>query len=166
MNYEKPRLCGAENQQNAVEEEGLGWWGANWSWSPEPAKPGQEALLDLPWEAMSCSGFEVRMSWVQIQYHYFITVQPWATYLTSLNFPISKMGNTTDSLHRRFVKVQWDICKKFLLEVWGRMDPCTRTAEFLCCPPKTITTLLIGHTPILNKKFKVWKTKEFSPSVP
>ena len=40
---------------------------------------------------------------------------------------------------------------------WGRMDPCTCTAESLCCPLETITTLLIGYTPIQNKKFKVWK---------
>ena len=26
-------------------------------------------------------------------------------------------------------------------------------AESLCCPPETITTLLIGYTPIQNKKF-------------
>ena len=27
-------------------------------------------------------------------------------------------------------------------------------AESLCCPPETITTLLLGYTPIHNKKFK------------
>ena len=37
--------------------------------------------------------------------------------------------------------------------VWGRMDPCICMAESLCCPPETITTLLIGYTPIQNKKF-------------
>ena len=31
-------------------------------------------------------------------------------------------------------------------------------AEFLCCPPKTIKTLLIGYSPIQNKKFKAKKT--------
>ena len=30
MNYEKPLLFGAESQRSAVEEEGLGWWGADW----------------------------------------------------------------------------------------------------------------------------------------
>ena len=36
--------------------------------------------------------------------------------------------------------------------VWGRMDTCTCMAESLCCSPETITTLLIGCTPIQNKK--------------
>ena len=30
------------------------------------------------------------------------------------------------------------------------MDTCVCMAESLCCPPKTITTLLIGFTPIQN----------------
>ena len=34
--------------------------------------------------------------------------------------------------------------------VWGRMDTCVCVAESLCCPPETITTLLIGFTPIQN----------------
>ena len=38
--------------------------------------------------------------------------------------------------------------------VWGRMDIHICIAEFLCCPPETITTLLIGYTPIQNKKLK------------
>ena len=29
--------------------------------------------------------------------------------------------------------------------VWWRMDTCICMAESLCCPPKTITTLLIGY---------------------
>ena len=32
--------------------------------------------------------------------------------------------------------------------VWWRMDTCIRMAESLCYPPETITTLLIGYTPI------------------
>ena len=35
--------------------------------------------------------------------------------------------------------------------VWRRMDTCTCMAESLFCPPETITTLLIGDTPIQNK---------------
>ena len=35
----------------------------------------------------------------------------------------------------------------------GRMDICICMAESLCCPPKTITTLLICYTPTQNKKF-------------
>ena len=33
--------------------------------------------------------------------------------------------------------------------VWGRMDTCICVAEVLRCPPETITTLLIGYTPVL-----------------
>ena len=38
-------------------------------------------------------------------------------------------------------------------EFGGRMDTCMHTAESLCCPPENITSLLIGYTPIQNKKF-------------
>ena len=38
--------------------------------------------------------------------------------------------------------------------VWGRMDTCIWMAESLRCSPETITTLLVGYTPIQNKKFK------------
>ena len=41
--------------------------------------------------------------------------------------------------------------------VWGRMDTRICMAEFLCCSPETITTLLTGYTLIQNKKFKVWE---------
>ena len=34
--------------------------------------------------------------------------------------------------------------------VWERMDACICMAESLCCAPETITTLLIGYTPIQN----------------
>jgi len=37
---------------------------------------------------------------------------------------------------------------------WEKMDTCIYMAESLYCPPET-TTLLIGYTPIQNKKFKV-----------
>ena len=36
--------------------------------------------------------------------------------------------------------------------VWGRMHTCMCMAESLCCSPETITTLLIGYTPIQNKR--------------
>ena len=38
--------------------------------------------------------------------------------------------------------------------VWARMDSCTWTAESLRSSPETITTLLIGCTPIQHQKFK------------
>ena len=34
--------------------------------------------------------------------------------------------------------------------VWERMDTCMCRAESLHCSPETITTLLIGYTPIQN----------------
>ena len=37
--------------------------------------------------------------------------------------------------------------------VWKRKDTSVCMAESLCRPPETITTLLIGYTPIQNKKF-------------
>ena len=37
---------------------------------------------------------------------------------------------------------------------WGRMDTCICMAESLPCPPETITILLMGYTPIKNKKIK------------
>ena len=33
------------------------------------------------------------------------------------------------------------------------MDTCIHMAQSLHCPPEAITTLLIGYTPIQNKKF-------------
>ena len=38
-------------------------------------------------------------------------------------------------------------CSTFLY-VWGRVDTCICVAESLCCPPKTITELLIVYTSI------------------
>ena len=37
--------------------------------------------------------------------------------------------------------------------IWGGMDTWMCMAEFLCCLPETITTLLIDYTLIQNKKF-------------
>ena len=37
--------------------------------------------------------------------------------------------------------------------VWRRMDTCICMAESHCWAPETITTLLIGYTPIENKEF-------------
>ena len=34
--------------------------------------------------------------------------------------------------------------------VWGRTDTSICKAESLCCPPETITMLLMGYTPMLN----------------
>ena len=42
---------------------------------------------------------------------------------------------------------------------WERMDTCLCMTEFLCCPPETITTLLMDYTPIQNKKFKNKKVR-------
>ena len=40
------------------------------------------------------------------------------------------------------------------------MDTRICMAESLCCSPETITALLIGYTPIQNKKLKKKKEKE------
>ena len=40
------------------------------------------------------------------------------------------------------------------------MNACLRMAESLCRPPETITTLLIGYTPIQNKKVKKENTQK------
>ena len=42
--------------------------------------------------------------------------------------------------------------------VWEGMDTCISMAEFLCCVPESIKTLLIGYTPIQNKKFNIKKS--------
>ena len=38
--------------------------------------------------------------------------------------------------------------------VRGRMDTCLWMADSLCCAPETVITLLIGYTPMQNKKLK------------
>ena len=32
--------------------------------------------------------------------------------------------------------------------VWRRVDACICMTKSLCCPPETLTTLLIGYTPL------------------
>ena len=44
--------------------------------------------------------------------------------------------------------------------VWEGMDTCISMAEFLCCVPESIKTLLIGYTPIQNKKFNIKKVHQ------
>ena len=44
-------------------------------------------------------------------------------------------------------------------QVWRRMYACICMTESLHCSPETITTLLIGYTPIQNKMLK--KEKRF-----
>ena len=43
---------------------------------------------------------------------------------------------------------------------WRRMGICICMTESLHSSPKTTTTLLIGYTPIQNKRFKVWGKKK------
>ena len=50
-------------------------------------------------------------------------------------------------------------------EVWGRTDKRVCIAEALCCPPETITILLIDYMPIQNKKFNN-KKKKLRPREP
>ena len=44
---------------------------------------------------------------------------------------------------------------------FGREWTCICKAESLCCAPETITTLLIGCTPVKSKKLK-WKQRKMS----
>ena len=39
--------------------------------------------------------------------------------------------------------------------LWGRMDTCICMVESPPCPPETTIPLLIGYTPIQNKKLQV-----------
>ena len=47
--------------------------------------------------------------------------------------------------------------------IWGRMDACIHTAEFLCCSPGTIATLIIDDTPRQNQKIQ--KKKKLRPTL-
>ena len=48
--------------------------------------------------------------------------------------------------------------------VWKRIDTCICMAESLHCSPATITPLLIGSTPVKNKRLKKkFKTTEDNP---
>ena len=49
-------------------------------------------------------------------------------------------------------------------QLWGRMGTSICSAESLCCSPETTTALLIGYTPIQDKKFKVWRKKKKDPA--
>ena len=59
------------------------------------------------------------------------------------------------------MKTPWTAHRTGLSVLWqpgwegfkGRRDTCIRTAESLHCLPETIITLLIGYTPIQNKRF-------------
>ena len=48
---------------------------------------------------------------------------------------------------------------------WGRMDTCICVAKSLCCPPETITTLLIGYTPIQKVLKNNLKRYEIEPTI-
>ena len=48
--------------------------------------------------------------------------------------------------------------------VWGRMDTCICIAEFLCCPPKTITTSAIFQYKIKTFNKRTWGEQKFPKS--
>ena len=50
--------------------------------------------------------------------------------------------------------------------VWGKMDTYVCMTESLWCPSESVTTLLIGYTPIQNKKLKKKKGKSEKLSQP
>ena len=47
--------------------------------------------------------------------------------------------------------------------ICGRLETCISMAEFLCCPPETVTTLFISCTPIQSKKLKKTQKPKKSP---
>ena len=49
-------------------------------------------------------------------------------------------------------------CVAAWMGVWGRTDACLCMTESLFSSPEAITTLLIGYTPIQNKKLKIKST--------
>ena len=51
--------------------------------------------------------------------------------------------------HRELYNVMW---KPGWEEIWLRIDTFVCIPESLCCPPEMVTTWLIGHTPVQNKK--------------
>ena len=68
--------------------------------------------------------------------------------------------------HRHLLYSAWNSAQSYVA-AWtggesGRMEARMCPAESPCCPPKTITTLLIGCTPTQNKKFK--NKQSFSPT--
>ena len=71
-------------------------------------------------------------------------------YTLTAVFKTDKQHSPT-AWHRELCSVLWGSLDG--RGVWGRKDPCICMAESLCCPPETITTLLIGYTLIQNKKF-------------
>ena len=64
-----------------------------------------------------------------------------------------------DLLYSRGNSVQCYVAAWVRGVVWGRTDTCIYLAESLCCPPETITALLISYPPKQNKKFRM-KTKK------
>ena len=61
---------------------------------------------------------------------------------------------------RTCVSSDFCIAVDSLLSHQGSLDPCICMVESLHCWPETTTTLLIGYTPIQNKKFEIWKKKK------
>ena len=52
-------------------------------------------------------------------------------------------------LHLQYRTLHMEVCSMLCVSpdksgVWGRMNACICMAEFLCCPPETIPTLLIS----------------------
>ena len=75
--------------------------------------------------------------------------------VTIVNSPVCEMDNQQGPTvqHRELCSMLYGSLDG--REVWGRMDTRICMAESLRCSPETITTLLIGHTPIQNKNLKL-----------
>ena len=69
-----------------------------------------------------------------------------------------KESDTTDWLNWTELELYSLLCASLGgKRTCGRVGTRICMAESLHCSPETTTTLLIGYTPIQNKKFKVWK---------
>ena len=63
-----------------------------------------------------------------------------------------KWVTNKDLLHSTGKSAQCSLAAWMGGESGGRVDTCICMAESLCCPPETMTMLLIGYTLIQNKK--------------
>ena len=72
----------------------------------------------------------------------------WDGHLQTAVFKMDNQGSTAQ--HRELCSMLFGSLRG--KGVWGRKDTYIDMAESLCCSPESITTSLIGYTPIQNKK--------------
>ena len=84
--------------------------------------------------------------------------------ISNLFFMNQLAMNNIKSIYKDLMYSSWNSTRCYVAAwmgggVWGRMDTCIHMAESLCCSPEITAALLIGCTPIQNKKLKVWGWK-------